>query len=105
MKSFDVIESNKDNPIRTDIQRNLLDTQLIQLSHIFKEKFIIKVIDNKIVQCDIQDRPYEDRIKYKILIEIKNNRITFKNGNIPVVCIIKGWFNKKLDTFFIGLEL
>jgi len=105
MKLFEVIESNKDNLIRTDIQRNLLDTQLIQLSHIFKEKFIVKIIDNKIIQYDIQDRPYEDRIKYKILIEIKDNRITFKNGNIPDVCIVKGWMDKKTDTYFIGLRL
>lgn len=86
-------------------ERNLLDTQLIQLSHIFKEKFIVKVIDNKITQYDIINSPYENRIKYKILIEIKDKRIIFKNGKIPDVCIIKGYFNIKTDTYYISLRL
>jgi len=91
--------------MRNDNERNLLDTQLIQLSHIFKEKFIVKIIDNKIIQRNITDFVYEDRTQYKIIIEIKDKSIAFKNGKLPDVCVIKGWFNKQKNTYYIGLRM
>jgi len=90
--------------MRNDNERNLLDTQLIQLSYIFKEKFIVKVLKNKIIQYDI-DGMYQDEIQYKIIIEIKDKSIAFKNGKIPDVCIIKGWYDKINKTYFIGLQI
>lgn len=96
---------NKHSLLRSDNQRSLLDTQLIQLSYIFKKKFNVKVIDNKITQYSNTDKPYQDRIKYKTLIEIRDNRIIFKNGKIPDICIIRGWFDKTTDTYYIDLKL
>ena len=91
--------------MRTNNERNLLDTQLIQLSYIFKDKFIVKILHNKLNQYDITDSPYEDRINYKTIIEIKEKRIIFKNGKIPDICIIKGYYDKSTETYFIDLQL
>lgn len=91
--------------MRNDNERSLLDTQLIQLSYIFKNKFIVKVINDKVIQYDNELKPCEDKHRYKVLIEIKENSITFRNGKIPVVCIIKGWYSKPNDIYFIGLQV
>ena len=99
------IDQNKHSLSRTENERSLLDTQLIQLSYIFKKRFTVKIIGNKITQYSNTDKPYQDRIKYKPLIEIKEGRIIFKNGKIPDICIVRGWFDKRTDRYYIDLKL
>lgn len=91
--------------MRNDNERSLLDTQFIQLSYIFKNKFIVKVIHNKIIQYDIIQSVHVDKIKYKTIIEIKDKRVIFKNGEIPDICIIKGHYDKSTETYFIDLQI
>lgn len=106
--------------MRTENERSLLDTQLIQLSYIFKKKFTVKVIGNKIIQYNNVNKFHlanqrfadgksvnfpQDKIKYKTIIEIKDGRTIFKNGKIPDICIIRGWFGKRTDTYYIDLEI
>lgn len=91
--------------MRTEIEDKELYDILIKLSHVFKRKFTIKVIGNQLIQYNITVCPYEDRIEYKTLIEIKHNKVIFKNGRIPDYCVIKGWYDKTYETYFIGSRI
>jgi len=88
--------------MRTEMENKELYDNLIKLSHIFQEGYNIKVIGNTIFFHTNINKPIN--LNYKIILELKEDSILFSNGKIPDICIIKGWYNKKNETYYIGLE-
>lgn len=77
--------------------------ELIKLSKIFKEGFTVECKNGKLNQYTNYKKPYI--VSYKTLIEIRSVITTYnKDLVIPDNCIVGGWYNKDIDTYYIELN-
>lgn len=77
--------------------------QLIKLSEIFKQGFTVQLKDNRLVQYSNSKKPYI--VSYKLIIGVGTVTTTY-NRRVKLTnnCIIGGWFDKDIDTYFIELN-
>ena len=77
--------------------------KLIELSKIFKEGFTVELKEGKLNQYTNYNKPYI--VSYRLIIGIGNVVTTYhKTDKIPKNCVIGGWYDKSIDTYFIELN-
>lgn len=76
--------------------------KLIELSKIFKEGFTVELKKGKINQYANYDKPFI--VSYKTLIKITDKTINYGSLEIPNNCIIGGWFDSDINTYYIELN-
>jgi len=77
--------------------------ELLKLSKIFKEGFTVELKNGKINQYKSYDKPFI--VSYSTLIKVTDKAIEYINLKIPDNCIIGGWFNSDINTYYIELNM
>ena len=76
--------------------------KLIELSKIFKSGFTVELKNGKLNQYTNYDKPFI--VSYKLIIAVGGCVTTYHKKKIPKNCIIGGWHDKSIDTYFIELN-